>query len=396
MADHFSGPRAIADPAADIADLFVFPSPERPGYLVLVLNVFPAAAPGALFSDALAYRFRLRPATLVGGERPAFAVGADEYAFTCTFAAPSEGSGGASVAQIGTCIAPSGARLAFRVGDERWAEAPGLRVYAGLRLDPFFIDLQGVKATEQLGRLAFNPQAANVLAGQNVLSIVVELEVAAHLGAASGPLFAIVGETITTSKHPIRLERMGRPELKNVVLSAKAFDTVNHDLEIRDLFNQEDAFRLGRDYLGAYRARLNANLAFFDGLDGTIDWPLDAAGVHPLTELLLNDFLVVDVSKPFAEDSCFEIERALLAGRAHASCGGRSLNDDIVDSLYTWLVNGGDGPRVRDGVDQATAPATRSFPYLVAPNPAPPDLRAMMAAQAAAAQAAAAQTAGVR
>src|SRR5262249_50680718 len=61
MADHSSGPRAIAAPAADIADLFVFPSPERPSHLVLVLNVFPAAAPGALFSDAVAYRFRLRP-----------------------------------------------------------------------------------------------------------------------------------------------------------------------------------------------------------------------------------------------------------------------------------------------------------------------------------------------
>ena len=70
MADHFSGPRAIADPAADIADLYVFPSPERPGHLVLVLTVFPAAAPGALFSDAVAYRFRLRPVTISAAGRP--------------------------------------------------------------------------------------------------------------------------------------------------------------------------------------------------------------------------------------------------------------------------------------------------------------------------------------
>jgi hypothetical protein len=88
----------------------------------------------------------------------------------------------------------------------------------------------------------------------------------------------------------------------------------------------------------------------------------------------------VDVSKPFAEDSCFEIERALLADRAHATCGGRSLNDDIVDSLYTLLVNGGNGPRIRDGVDGPTQPASRSFPYLVRPNASPPDLRARAAA----------------
>ena len=30
----------------------------------------------------------------------------------------------------------------------------------------------------------------------------------------------------------------------------------------------EDAFHLGDGYVGAYRARLNANLAFWDGLDG--------------------------------------------------------------------------------------------------------------------------------
>jgi len=125
---------------------------------------------------------------------------------------------------------------------------------------------------------------------------------------------------------------------------------------------------MSKDYRGVYRARPNANLAVFDRIDGKTDWPLDAQGAHPLTELLLADYLVVDVSKPYAEDSCFEIERALLAGRPHTSCGGRSLNDDMMDTLYTLLINGGNGPRIGDGVDQATAPASRSFPYLAAPN----------------------------
>jgi hypothetical protein len=146
------------------------------------------------------------------------------------------------------------------------------------------------------------------------------------------------------------------------------------------LYNQEDPFRLAQPYAGAYRARLNANLAFFDSLDSKTDWPLDEQGNHPLTELLLADFLVVDVSKPYSEDSCFEIERALLKGITPQTCGGRSLNDDIVDSLYTLLVNGGNGPVVRDGVDQATRPAARVFPYLVSPNPHPSDLRAKAAA----------------
>jgi hypothetical protein len=53
-----------------------------------------------------------------------------------------------------------------------------------------------------------------------------------------------------------------------------------------------------------------------------------------------------------------------------------------VDTLFTLLVGGIDGERISDGVDQPTQPATRSFPYLNAPNPTPPDLGARLAALA--------------
>ena len=102
-----------------------------------------------------------------------------------------------------------------------------------------------------------------------------------------------------------------------MMLAPKQFDPVNRDLEIRDLYNLEDAFHLGPTYQGAYRARLNANLAFWDGLDGTTDWPPDGNGDHPLTDLVLADYLVVDVTKPYAEQGSFlEIELAALAGKA--------------------------------------------------------------------------------
>jgi hypothetical protein len=380
MSDHFSGPRAIADPAADIADLYVFPSPEQPGRLVLVMTVFPAAAPSALFSDAITYRFRLRPVRVnTTGARPLFEVDQTEYGFSCTFATPNRQDGSETWLQMGACTTPSGEVISFQVNDEQGIEAKGLRLFAGLRLDPFFIDLPGVLATNKLHRLAFKPKADNVLEGQSILSIVVEVEVAALFSTGSGPFFAVVGETVTTGKFPVRLERIGRPEIKNVVMSSKEFDPVNRDLEIRDLYNLEDPFHLAGDYAGAYRARLNANLAFFDGLDDKTDWPLDEQGNHPLTELLLADFLVVDVSKPYTEASCFEIERSLLQGSSPTTCGGRSLNDDIVGSLYTLLVNAGNGPRIHHGIDQATQSATRIFPYLVSPNPDPPDFKARAA-----------------
>ena len=93
----------------------------------------------------------------------------------------------------------------------------------------------------------------------------------------------------------------------------------------------------------------------------------------PSTDLVLADHLVVDVTKPYAERGSFlVIELAALAGKPHETCGGRALNDDVIDRLFTTLINAGNGPVIRDGVDQATRPATRAFPYLAPPNPNPP------------------------
>jgi hypothetical protein len=372
VSDHFSGPRAIAGPAGDICDLYAFPSPERSGHLVLVMTVLPRAGPSAWFSDAIGCRLRLRPATVAAvGPAAGFAVGAEELVFECIFDVPRSGDGGAAPVQQGRCTPPAGEPVTFRVHDEQGAGADDLRVFAGLRSDPFFLDLPALQMTVRGGRLAFQELGSNSLAGFNVLSVVVEADCAPLL-RAGGPLFAVVAETVVAGKLPLRLERVGRPEVKNVILAWKEFDRVNRDLELRDLYGLEDAFHLGKDYLGAYRARLNANLAVFDRLDGQTDWPIDETGAHPLTELLLADHLVVDVSKPYAGDSFLEIERAMLQGRPHATCGGRSPNDDVMDTLYTLLVNADRGPKIGDGVDRATKPATRAFPYLAPPNPPPP------------------------
>jgi hypothetical protein len=369
MGDHFSSPRVFDDPAADIADVYVFPSPDRPGHVVLVLTVFPSAAVTSLFSDAITYRFRIRPVT-IDGAKAAYVVSEAEYTFDFTFA----GNGVGGLAQAGRCVIPSGEEVVFRVGEEMTAASPKLKVFAGARLDPFFIALTGVRETRQLGRLSFKAADTNVNQGQNVLSIVLDLDPGSVLGPDAGPLLAVVGETVTSGGHPVRLEHTARAELKNFILSDKQHDPINQDIEIRDLYNSEDAFRLAPYYLDAYRARLNANLAFYDGLDGKTDWPANDQGEHPLTAFLLADFLVIDISKPFADGSYLEIDRAVLAGRPHATSGGRPLNDDIVDKLFTLLVGGVDGPPISDGVDQATQPASRSFPYLASPNPNPPPL----------------------
>jgi hypothetical protein len=370
MSDHISGPRALADPIADITDVFAFPSPERPGHLVLVVNTMPFAQPSALFSDGLVYRFRLRP--LTAGERSdptPFAVDESEFGFDCVFTDPAAGDGAGE--QEGVCTTPGGEAVLFRVSDEQGGSEDGIRVFAGPRWDPFIMDAPAALKTIATGKLAFTDPSSIYMDGKNVLSLVVEVDCTKHLIGVE--LVGVVAETLTRGKFTVRIERVGRPEVKNMMLAPKQFDQVNRDLEIRDLYNLEDAFDLGDGYVGAYRARLNANLAFWDGLDGKTDWPGDGNGTHPLTEVVLADYLAVDVTKPHAEQGSFlEIERAIREGRPHETCGGRAPNDDVMDTLFTLMINAGSGPVIRDGVDQATRPASRTFPYLAPANPNPP------------------------
>jgi hypothetical protein len=369
VSDHISGPRALADPIADITDVYAFPSPERPGRLVLVMNTLPFAKPSNPLSDGLLYRFRLRPLSATGpGDQAPFAAGAPEFVFDVVFSAPSDAE---PFEQDGTCTTPAGETVSFRVNDERGGEGHGVRAFAGARWDPFILDAPAALKTVATGALAFTDSGSIYLDGKNVLGLVLEID-CALLGGAT--LVGVVAETLTRGTFNVRIERVGRPEVKNLMLGPKQFDPVNQDLEIRDLYNMEDAFALGEGYLGAYRARLNANLAFWDGLDGKADWPTNGSG-HPLTELVLADYLVVDVAKPYAEQGSFlEIELAARRGEPHKTCGGRALNDDVMDTFFTQLINAGNGPTIRDGVDHSTRPASRAFPYLAPPNLDPPDM----------------------
>ena len=54
---YFSGPRALAEPHGDVADVYAFPGPGQPGRLVLAMNVAPTAPDDASFSKALVSGF---------------------------------------------------------------------------------------------------------------------------------------------------------------------------------------------------------------------------------------------------------------------------------------------------------------------------------------------------
>jgi len=59
----------------------------------------------------------------------------------------------------------------------------------------------------------------------------------------------------------------------------------------------------------------------------------------------------------------------MLQGRQSGTCSRRALNDDMMDTYYTLLINAGNGPRVRDGLDRVTVAASCVLPYPAPPNP---------------------------
>lgn len=360
MSDHFSGPAVMGDPSVDLTDFYAFPSPERSGNVVLIMDAFPMATSESLFSDVVSYRFRMRPLTRSDGT---VRHGTSEYTINVTFNDVSEGTS----VQKGSIVTSDGREGSFEAGTP--LEKDGMRVFAGLASDPFFMDVEAALRTDLSGTLSFN-SAVNTVQLRDVLTIVVEIPIAPIVQDFDGKtLVGAIAENIVTRRgKPIRIERLGRPEIKNFILANTARDPRTKGVELRDLYNREDAFSLSKEYRLLYESRLDTNLAFFDGLDGKTAWSLGPDGQHPLRNLLIDDYLILDLAHAFAPDNFLEIDRSLINNEPHESAGGRWLDDDILDEMLTLFVNGGRGERLGDGVDAPTKPASLAFPYVREPN----------------------------
>ncbi|HWY14671.1 MAG TPA: DUF4331 family protein [Rhizomicrobium sp.] len=362
MSDHFSGPAVMGDPSVDITDFYAFPSPERAGNLVLIMNVFPMAPARAFFSDVVTYRFRLRPLFQSG---TGISHGTSEYTVDVRFGDVVEGTS----QQKGHVATLDGRETDFVVGEA--AEKNGIRIFAGLVSDPFFMDVEAaLRTTDIVEKLAFENPGTNTVQLRDVLAIVAEVPLAPIVKSFDGvTLIGAIAEDIVTRRgKPIRIERLGRPEIKNFVLANATRDARTKAIELRDLYNREDTFALSPVYRPMYESRLDANLAFFDGLDGATAWAPVPDGHHPLRDLLIDDYLILDLAHPFAPGRFLEIEKAIISNLPHQSAGGRWLSDDILDDLLTLMVNGGEGERLGDGVDAPTKPASLLFPYVREPN----------------------------
>jgi hypothetical protein len=173
-ADHFDPPSRTdplvtsrPDVAADIADVFAFHDATNAYFAVTIhdrngqydrdvlygLNIS-TSAPAT--SADIQIRFRFGPATNGTG-----------------FGVSVENLPGA-----GTISGPVETVLSRDVGNGT------VQVYAGLRDDPFFFDLQGFRETRAMSTLRFNNRR-NFFAGANVIAVVIQIP-RSRLGA--GPL----------------------------------------------------------------------------------------------------------------------------------------------------------------------------------------------------------------
>jgi hypothetical protein len=364
MSDHVDGPRQIGDPAADLSDLFAFVSPENTERTVIAANVFPSAGITAIFSNAVDYSIVVRRAQMTAlGESARFETGDPEYRFSFRFENLEHGAaGGTNPVQRGSCALPGGQTLQFVVNDEKGALTPdgSFHVFAGLRSDPFF--LAWLPATLR--------KFSNLLEHDNALSIVVEFDTRRVLDPDKGSLFGVIAETKPLPRassyighEPPRIDWVGRPEQTNFRLNNPALAGTD---DLRDLWNQQTPFAISEKFRPLFHRRLLDSLANWDMRDGKVDWL--PAELEAGANVFVDDFLLIDVSKPTTDSSFLEIEKSTLDGRAYQTGGGRTVNANVIDILLTWMVNHDKGEFLQGGATGATKPGVNSFPYLASPN----------------------------
>jgi len=210
--DHQDSPVTIARPGADITDPYIFPAPDNPKNVVLVMNVHPLIPSGqgltTFFDPGVVYQMNFDGAD-ENGKALSKTI---NQTFVIQFVAGQPGrnqpikvyAGGPFVTgnktQLTTLIGTGKINSAFNAGS--------MHVFAGAREDPFFFDLaqflkilpdrnMGSTAKSCLPKLGtgtcpqgFNKPGSDTLKGFNVLSFVVEMPRSVLIAGCGGPRVA--------------------------------------------------------------------------------------------------------------------------------------------------------------------------------------------------------------
>jgi carbon monoxide dehydrogenase subunit G len=135
--------------------------------------------------------------------------------------------------------------------------------------------------------------------------------------------------------------------------------------DLRDLWNQQTPFAVAEELKPVFHQKLVESLTNWDMRDGKADW--SPAALRAAANVYLDDFLLVDVSKPINDNTFFEIEKSTLRGQPYQTGGGRTVDANVIDIMLTSLVNN-DREVLHGGSLSPTKPATKTFPYEASPN----------------------------
>jgi hypothetical protein len=311
VSDHHD--HAVAE--HDITDLHVFRKPDDPTRTIFVMNVNPEAPTHATSFDPEArYEFVVN----LDGDCE------DDIVFRVVFTRP-EGSVQRAMVQRGQRD-PSGIVFETLIGDAAVSfdgqphiaqEGPFI-FFAGIRSDPFFVDVPGVFG-------GFQWTGADSMLSANIFAIVLEVPQSAIGNGSRVGVWARI--LIPHDGVMVQADRAGRPFVNGV------FNVGNE--EAQNEFNQGLPTADRRDFFERFTAAVHRF--------GTFS-PDEARAV---AERMLPDILPYDPSTETAYPN------------------GRRLDDDIADWTWAFITNGAAGD---DGIGPHTD-LLAEFPYLGPPHP---------------------------
>ena len=375
--DHLDTPSVIANPQADIGDVYAWTS-YNGRQLNLVMTVV-----GHSFSDRIQYVFHVD-----SGKR--FGHTTQTTDIVCRFPAANrtECNVGAADSAAGDATRPEG--LEGRHGR--------FRVFAGLRDDPYFNNVKGTRAAYQVAATAlrngaavdaagcpsFDPSTSqaileqwrhtdggpgtNFLAGWTASAIVVSVDL--PLVTHGGKLLAIWA---TTSAGGRQLDRAARPLTGGALLGTLASDELSNLLK-------EEYNVASPTTAAAFVPEIEKGLELYDAFDGKCgnQWLAHGDGTsgaryEALAKLLADDRLWVNTESTICTQ-LFAVELAHLSGQGAAAidCGGRTPRYNA-SNVYRSLLVDGTTTSVDDGVDHDDREHSETeFPFLAAPTESRP------------------------
>jgi hypothetical protein len=430
---HSEAPLIGEDPRADNTDVYAFVSPDKPDTTTLVANYIPLEAPAAgpnfyAFDDTVryeinvdndgdgeedvSYEFRFSTQTRNGGSflyntGPVGSPGDPDWNRPQTYSVTRVKGSKRTVLGAGLQTPP--VNVGPRSTPDYAATAAaavrtlpgGVKVFAGQRDDPFFVDLGsifdlgGLRPFNSLHAIPLGIEAGvDAVARYNTHTIAIQVPTE-QLTLPGRPTIGVYASSSRqrvrilksdgTASHQdgwVQVSRLGEPLINEVVIP----------LADKDLWNRvdpEDDAQFVKYYRNPEIARLE------NALYGSALQPVDESGRDDLVAILLtgvdglnltgstkSDLLRLNTSIAPSADVGEGNRLGVLAGDLAGFPNGRRLEDDVVD-IELRAIAQGYGPFLNDllglpnkspnnalgdGVDANDKPFLKAFPYVADPH----------------------------